>query len=88
MRHALSVIRNRIGDLEVSISSQALRGRLASSAYDDGESIRRGAYLQGQAAEEFIADLNPRARRQLNAVWPTTVLIQDETVYCLFCVSY
>jgi len=88
MRHALQVIRNRMGDLEIDIASQALRNRLASASYDDGDTIRNGAYLQGQAADDFIAELNPRARRQLNSVWPTVVLIYDEMVYCLFCVSY
>jgi hypothetical protein len=77
-----------MGDLEIDIASQALRNRLASASYDDGETVRNGAYLQGQAADDFIAELNPRARRQLNSVWPTVVLIDDEMVYCLFCVSY
>lgn len=89
MRHAVIIEPNRMGDLVVYLQSKALADRLMPRAYDDGESLKGGAYIQqGFGLLEFMGNIPARKRRQIDKGYDVTVWLYDELVFCLFNVAY
>lgn len=89
MRHAVIIEPNCMGDLVVYLQSKALADQLMPLAYDGGESLKGGAYIQhGFGLSEFMGNIPARKRRQIDKGYDATVWLYDELVFCLFNVAY